>query len=339
MLKQSTIDILIPVYNEESYIENCLKTVCDFEVPKNIEINIFLIDGGSNDMTINIIEKFISKKQNFFLLKNIHKTQAHAMNIGIRNSHGEFVMRLDAHSLYPKDYLKLCYETMQNVKADNIGGMIQTLPGADTYGAQVVQALTTHPFGVGDSGFRTNLSSGYVDTVPFGFFKRNIFEKIGLFNESLVRAQDYEFNKRILHNKGKIWLNPNIVIKYYNQSSFIKFLKKQFFYEAPYNSYMWYVAPYTFSYRHAITGLFTIGLIGGLIVAPFNIYIKIVYYFVLSLYLLMSVIASFQQSFRFKLLRHLLLLPLSFFSFHIFHGLGVIIGLIKILFKTAPIQK
>ncbi len=333
------IDIIIPVFNEEKFIKKCLDAILSFEIPKDVECKIFIVDGGSNDQTLSILQSYLDNHLNLVLLHNIKKFQSYAMNLALKSSEADFIMRLDAHSIYPKNYLALCYETMRDKKVQNTGGIIETLPGSNSYGAQIVQALTTHKFGVGNSGFRTEFQGGYVDTVPFGFFTKEIFEEIGVFNESLVRAQDYEFNKRILKNGGKIWLNPEIKIKYFNQSSFLKFFKKQFFLEAPYNAYMWYLAPYTFAYRHAITGVFTLGFFGGLLLSPFNSYMKFIYISVLVLYALISLISAFQQAYRYNFFRHLIFLPFSFFCFHIIHGLGIIMGLIKILFKSSPVQK
>ena len=333
------VDIIVPVYNEKKFIKKCLDAILSFDIPKDIDYKIFIVDGGSSDETISIIQNYINRNNNFYLLHNNKKFQSYAMNLALKSSEADFVMRLDAHSIYPKNYLALCFETMKEKKVQNVGGVIETLPGSSSYGAQIVQALTTHKFGVGNSGFRTEFSGGYVDTVPFGFFTKEIFGQIGIFNERLVRAQDYEFNKRIIKNGGKIWLNPDIKIKYFNQSSFLKFLKKQFFLEAPYNAYMWYLAPYTFAYRHAITGVFTLGFLGGLILSDFSIYLKNVYLFVMFIYVLISIISSFQQAYRFNFLRHVLFLPFSFFCFHLVHGLGVLVGLTRVVLGISPVQK
>lgn len=111
------------------------------------------------------------------------------------------------------------------------------------------------------------------DTVPFGFFKRSIFDRIGLYDERLVRAQDYEINRRIIAAGGTVWLNPQIEAYYHNQSTLAKFYKKQIVKEAPYNAYMWWVAPYAFAPRHAITGFFTAGVLGGLALGPLTAWI------------------------------------------------------------------
>ena len=170
------------------------------------------------------------------------------MNLIIKKGEGDYILRLDAHTIYDREYLKNCLETALRTNSDNVGGVLRTLPGSTSYSAKVVQALSTHPFGVGNSSFRIGAEEGSVDTVPFGFFKRSIFDKVGLFDERLLRAQDYELNRRIINYGGKIWLNPAIKAQYFNQPSLIKFFKKIFTLEAPYNAYMWYFAPYTFFY-------------------------------------------------------------------------------------------
>ena len=97
---------------------------------------------------------------------------------------------------------------MLRKKVENVGGICITKPGAKTYQADLVQALCTHGFGVGDSAFRTGGKEDYADTVPYGFFKKSLFDKIGLFDERLVRAQDYEFNQRIIASGGKNMVKP-----------------------------------------------------------------------------------------------------------------------------------
>jgi glycosyltransferase involved in cell wall biosynthesis len=333
------ISIIIPCRNEEKYIENCIKSIQSFILPNHKEVEILFIDGESTDNTKSIILNFSKLDKRILLINNPNIFQSFAINIGINKAIGEWILRLDAHTLYPKRYLIDLFETAIETNSDNCGGQIITEIGGDTYGAKIVQALSTHPFGVGDSGFRTESKQGEVDTVPFGFFKKELFNKIGFFDERLIRAQDYEFNRRILRSGGKIWMNPNIKTTYYNQPTLRGFYKKQFFKEAPYNAYMWYLAPYTFAYRHAITGVFATGLIGGMLLSPFFSFIKYIFFSIMVLYFVLAFISAIQQAKRYKNLLHMFTLPISFLLYHFLHGLGVLWGLLRLATNTAPVQK
>lgn len=337
-MEKTAISIIIPCRNEEKFIENCIQSVQDFSIPDDTGIEILIIDGKSIDNTRNIVESLIKNDSRIMLIENPNIFQSFAINIGLKKAQGEFIMRLDAHTIYPKNYLCDLYETIIKTNSDNCGGQLITKPGGNTYGAAIVQALTTHPFGVGNSGFRTGLKQGEVDTVPFGFFKKDIFKKIGYFDERLIRAQDYEFNSRIIKNGGKIWLNPTVIATYYNQNRLYKFYKKQMLIEATYNAYMWYLAPYTFTYRHAITGVFVIGLIGGFLLSPFILFIRYIFFSVLALYFMLATISAFQQAIRYNNPLHIFVLPICFFLYHFLHGLGVLGGLLRLVTGTSPVQ-
>lgn len=331
-----TIDIAIPVLNEEQYLKKCLKSIINFEIPNGASIDIYILDGGSTDRSILIAEDYVKKFPNIALLNNKKGNQSAAMNLIIEQGKGDYILRLDAHTIFNKSYLKNCIETALRTDADNVGGILRTLPGSDSYGAKLVQALTSHPFGVGNSSFRVGSNERLVDTVPFGFYKRSIFAKIGHFDERLLRAQDYEFNRRIINSGGNIWLNPKIKADYFNQPSLIRFYKKNLFLEAPYNAYMWFFAPYTFSIRHSITAFFSLGVIAGFFLSHLSIYIFLAYMSVISVYIILALISSVHLSIRHKDIRHCFALPACFFLFHFLHGLGVLSGLINIVLKRQP---
>lgn len=339
MSENILISVLIPCLNEERFIAGCIESVCSFDIPENSGLEILVIDGMSEDRTKEIVQELINKYGNIRLLENPGRIQSCALNIGIRAAKGKYILRLDAHSEYPKNYLKSLYETALRTNADNTGGLVNTLAYDESYGASVVQAITTHKFGVGNSGFRVGMKEGEADTVPYGFFKKEIFDKAGLFDERLVRAQDYEFNRRIKRAGGKIWLNPEIQLNYYNQPNLARFLKKQIFKEAPYNAYMWYLAPYTFTLRHAITAVFSAGIITGVVLSFFFKIILFVFAGFVAFYFLLSLISAIQQAVRFKKILHVFVLPLCFFLFHFLHGLGVLWGLLMLLLRAAPVLK
>lgn len=192
---------------------------------------------------------------------------------------------------------------------------------------------------MGDSGFRTGAIEGSSDTVPYGFFNKKIFKKVGLYDERLVRAQDYEMNNRIIKNNELVWLNPKIFFHYKNQSSLYNFYKKQILKEAPYNAYMWWVSPSTFTPRHAITGVFAIGFLGGILLSPLTNIILIPFLAVMSLYLFLSLLASYKQSIRYNYYSHIALLPLCFFLYHFLHGIGLLWGCFMLLIGRSPVQQ
>ncbi len=337
---ESLITILIPCRNEERYIRACLESVLAFTLPPGVQFELIVLDGRSSDLTRALIDKISAREPRVRWLDNPGITQSCALNLGLGAARGQFIMRLDAHTEYPADYLAQCHETAARTGAANTGGVCITLPGGKSYQAQLVQALTTHKFGVGDSGFRTGADEGPRDTVPFGFFRRDLFDAIGLFDERLVRAQDYEFNRRIKAAGHTVWLNPAIQSQYYNQPTLTAFYGKQFLKEAPYNAYLWYLAPYAFAPRHAITGVFAAGVLGGLALTPF--FPRLIgwpFAAVLALYAVLAVLSALQQALRFRQPLHFVFLPFCFFLFHFIHGLGVLVGLARLLTGTAPVQK
>ncbi len=339
MPKLNLIDIVIPVFNEEKYLNKCLDSVLRFKIPQNIDIMIYIIDGNSTDQTKSIVLGYTELHKNIIYLLNEKKIQSCALNIAINTGNGDYLMRLDAHSYYPVDYLLNCYNLSIESNAQNVGGIVLTLPGGNNYESRLVQAMTTHKFGVGNSAFRTDEKVGEVDTVPFGFFKKEIFNKVGLFDERLVRCQDYEFNRRIIANNGKIYMDSKIFSEYFNQKSLVQFYLKQLFIEAPYNPYMWYLANYSFAIRHAITAVFASGIIIGTIFSLFSPIVSIIYTPFLLLYLILAIISSIQQSIRFQSISFVIILPFCFFLYHFIHGLGVISGIINLIFNNAPVQK
>lgn len=333
-----TIDIAIPVLNEEAYLQGCLDSVLSFELPEGVCCTIYILDGGSRDRTREIACDYAQRYSNIIVLDNPGRIQSCALNIVIRDGKGDYILRIDAHSFYPPNYLRFCLETAERTGADNVGGVIAK-PGGSGYQSRLVQALTTHRFGVGNSEFRLDAQEKTADTVPYGFFNRSIFDRIGLYDERLVRAQDYEINRRIIASGGTVWLNPQIEVYYHNQPTLAKFYKKQIAKEAPYNAYLWWLAPYAFAPRHAITGFFAAGVLSGLALGPLSAWIQLPFLAVMALYTLLAVLSAVQQAVRYRSPLHTIVLPICFFLYHFLHGIGVLWGLLRLATNTAPVQK
>ncbi len=324
--------------NEEEYILDCLVSVKNFKNSYHSILTIYVVDGGSSDKTTEIVNEFVSDNKNFVLLHNEKRTQPAAMNLVINEFKGDFLMRLDAHCLYPEDYLDKCIETSLRTNAENSGGVLITLPGGNNLGAKNVQALTSHWFGVGNSGFRIGVEEGEVDTVPFGFFSKTAINRNKFFDEELIRGQDYEYNRRIINNGGKIWLNPNIRAKYYNQKYFFSFIKKLMLLDGPYNAYMWSKYPYTLSFRHLITPLFFLGNVAGIILFLYSNFLWKIYLMVMIIYFVLAIKSSFDIFKTTKQLNQILVLPACFFLMHLFYGAGAVFGMIMLITGLAPIS-
>lgn len=150
------------------------------------------------------------------------------MNIGIKSARGNVIIIMGAHSEYPPHFISTAVTYLEKTYADVVGGSVNTLPGADSIIAEAISLATSHPFGVGNSKFRTSKKEGYVDTVPFGAYRREVFNKVGFFNEELERNQDNELSNRVIKAGGKIYFTPKLTANYYNQSTLAGLLRQAF---------------------------------------------------------------------------------------------------------------
>jgi glycosyltransferase involved in cell wall biosynthesis len=331
------LTIIIPTRNESSFIDRCLRSVFAAD-PTPGEFEVFVVDGMSKDGTRQVLSGLIPEHTNLTMLDNPVGTVPAAMNIGIRAARGEWIIRLDAHSEYPTNYFNLCLETIKRTGADNVGGAVTSVFERKGFQGRLVQALTTHSFGVGNSAFRTGAKEGWADTVPFGCYHRDLFKRIGLYDERLVRNQDYEFNRRLLNKDGRIWFNPAIKIIYHNQSTLLG-LWRQAFTTGQWNPWMWFIAPYSFALRHAVPMVFVSALIILVLlvifVAPSLGSIGLL--LVMGPYLTLALSASFQQASHYGA-QLFLPLPGLFLVYHLIYGLGGLWGLLRLLLQKAPVQ-
>ena len=210
------LSVVCPIYNEEKYIAKCLDSIIEQDFPKD-DMELLLVDGMSTDHTREVIANYQKRYPWIKILDNPKRIAPSAMNIGIKNSSGEVLIRLDAHVLYPTNYLSVLVRKLEELpNAENVGAICNTLPVNDTVEAQSIAAVLTSTFGVGNSYFRIGASEVIeVDTVPFGCFHKAIFDKVGLYDEELIRNQDDELNARIIKSGGKIYLIPDLVCKYF----------------------------------------------------------------------------------------------------------------------------
>jgi len=183
-------------------------------------LEVLVVDGMSTDGTRDIVTEFSRTHPIIKLLDNPKKIPATALNIGIAHAKGDIILRMDSHSTYPPNYISSLVKWEEKTGAENVGGVWHTLPGADTPMARGIALGMSHPFGVGNVYFRIGASGPrWVDSVPFGCYRREVFEEVGLFDEDHVRTEDDEFNLRLKKNGGRILMIPDIIVEYYARES------------------------------------------------------------------------------------------------------------------------
>lgn len=326
------VSVIIPARNEEKFIARCLESFLKQDYPQHL-IEIIIVDGMSEDRTEQIVSEYMTNYSNIKLLKNKRKVTPTALNIGIKNAKGDYILFAGAHSEIPPDYVSKCVKYIIEYDADNVGGIVITKPRENTLKGKVIVELLSHPFGVGGSKFRIGIDKPTeVDTVPFGCYRREVFEKIGFFNEHLIRNQDIDLNLRLKRAGGKIMLFPDISLTYYARSSFWELWKNNF------GNGFWVIyaskfSKFPFSLRHLIPFLFVFFLICGSILSIISFYILEIFFAVLGLYAILDFLYSLSISRKLKSFKAFFLLFFGFFSLHISYGLGSISGLICLLGK------
>ncbi len=280
------VSVIVPMRNEEHYISACLTSLLNQTYPP-AAYEIIVVDGRSSDRSREIVEGHLREHSNLSCIDNPAAIAPCAMNIGIRVAQGEIIIRADGHNFYPPDYIANCVKYLEQTGADNVGGPWLTVPANESFGARLVAAVLTSPFGVGDSKFRTGSAEGYVDTVPFGAFRRELFDRVGMYNEKLVRNQDNELNARILKSGGKIYQTPALRTEYRPVGGFWKLLNVTF------KTSQWHLFTLSencraITVRHLAPGLFVSGMVGLLFSSVFSRVASISLGVVLLFYLLVG---------------------------------------------------
>ena len=322
-----TVSVVMPVYNEEKYIEKCVESLLLQDYPKE-DMEWIFVDGESKDKTVEILNSYKEKYPDLIrVFSNPDKIVPYAMNIGIKESRGKYIVRLDAHADYAENYITKCVYYLDNTDAENVGGVAET-KSFGTVGNAIAKMLSSK-FGVGNSQFRTNGSSGYVDTVPFGAFRREVFTKYGGYDERLVRNQDNEMNYRIRKNGGKIYLANDIKLSYYCRDT-VGGITKMADKNGTWNVITMKLCPGSMGVRHFVPLAFVLSVPSLLLLWLLHPIFLIALGAEMALYLTLDVLFSARSASSFK--EFLLLLPM-FPLFHIAYGLGSIKGIFKLFTK------
>jgi len=315
------VSVVVPVRNEAPRVGACLEGLLaqDYGLAR---MEIIVVDGMSTDGTRDILQTYAARYPNIRMLDNPGRIVPVGMNMGIRAAGGDYIIRVDGHTVLPPNYVSLCVRFLEQTGADNVGGTMRAM--GDGYLAKAIAIATSSPFGVGNSPFHYSDKAQWVDTVYLGAFRREALERVGLYDESLVRNQDYELNYRIRKAGGRIFYTPEIFAYYYGRDS-LGALWRQ------YHQYgLWKVRviarhPGSAQVRHFAAPLFVAGLLSLGVLAPVLPFARWLLGLQLMLYALAGVTSSTREALR-KGLKFLPVLPLVFLVLHLSWGLGFLRG-------------
>ncbi|MEW6249598.1 MAG: glycosyltransferase family 2 protein [Planctomycetota bacterium] len=222
------MSVLVPIRNEADFIARCLQSLQASDYPRD-RFEILVIDGMSDDGTWEVVAELAATDPRIHLLTNPHRIVPHAMNTGIRAARGEILIRVDGHATVAPDFVRqsVCV-LQQHPDAWCVGGPIETV--STTFIGRTIAAAMSTPVGVGNAMFRLGGYEGYVDTIAFGAYWRWVFDRIGFFDEELVRNQDDELNARLIQRGGKIYMSQTIRSWYFPRVNLRKLWRQYYQY-------------------------------------------------------------------------------------------------------------
>ncbi len=324
---QIIISAMIVARNSQDVIEMSLCSLINQDFPKR-QYEILVIDGMSEDQTMERAEKMLSASNiSYKILKNPKKNLAAGWNIGIQAARGEYVTRIDAHVWAYPDFLSKSFKTIQEVPdAWCVGGKAETV--AVGKNGQMIVNILTSPFGVGNSVFRTSDVAQYADTAACGLYRKSVFEKVGFFEETLMRSQDTELHARITAAGGRFYFDPNIRLKYYARNTVAK-LWRQGWSNGYWNICVWKHSKKALMLRHLIPLCFVVSLIANIALALWNLF----FCYMLIIELLLYIFSGYyflrqKDQSIFKTIETIGIT----FILHILYGLGSLKGLVSYFF-------
>jgi succinoglycan biosynthesis protein ExoA len=328
------VSLIIPCRNEAEFIGRCLESIIATTYPPD-RYEVLVVDGMSVDGTRAIVERYARGYAFLRLLDNPKGITPAAFNIGARAAQGEAVLIMGAHATYDPDYVRLCVEALFDSGADNVGGVLRTVPRTDSAFGRGIALALSHPFGVGNSAFRTGADNTMrVDTVFGGCYRRDVFDRIGYWNEDLLYSQDIEFNRRLVRAGGQIMLVPSIVTHYYARSSLCSFIRHTF------RNGVWSVLPFRYTshmpvqWRQLVPGLALVLGIALLLASLVSAVFWSPLIALVAVYVAAALIAAIATAGRERDWRYVVSMPAAFATLHAVYGAGSVWGLGRWLLST-----
>jgi len=328
------VSVIVPCRNEIDYIRPCIESLLR-QQPLPCGFEIIVADGMSEDGTRSVLAELAQSDPRVRVIDNPARGISAGLNAAIRASRGNIIIRADAHSDYADDYLVCCVETLIRTGADNVGGPARTRVRG--YVQQAVAAAYHAPMVVGGARFHQIGHAGFVDTVTYGCWRRAIFTRVGLFDETLARNEDDELNLRITRSGGKIWQSPAIRSWYYPRQT-LDSLFQQYYQYGYWKVHVIRKHRAYASIRHLIPGFMVFSGMLGLLLSPFSNHARLALAIGIAVYVVFVGLASVQAA-RKKGWRLLPILPVVILSFHLSYGIGFLFGFFDVFLKRTPPQQ
>ncbi|MBN1594255.1 MAG: glycosyltransferase family 2 protein [Candidatus Coatesbacteria bacterium] len=329
------ISVVIPMRNERESIAANLRALAANDLAKD-EFEVIVVDGMSEDGSADTAMKVLGEMGNGRVLQNPKGITPVALNIGVENAWGDIIIILGAHSEVFPDFLSKNLEALESTGADCVGGTLIHASSENLLG-NVINIAQNSPFGSGGAGFRYSDRPAYVNTVPFGAYRKDVFEKIGGFDEVLYKGQDAEFNFRMIDSGMKIYYSPEIRTRYFSRST-LRRLFKQFLAMGWSKVFIFYLHPRLLKAYYYLPLLFTLGILAVIGRAAFASKLELLAYLTAGLLYIGMCIGSglfFARKKGIELqsgLKAAALFPICFFLMHFGYGLGIIKGLFELVF-------
>jgi succinoglycan biosynthesis protein ExoA len=327
------VSVIVPCLNEESTIALLLGAIYQQNYPRNL-IEVIIADGQSTDNTLAKIDRFSNDHQDLrvMVLTNFARTIPAALNLAIDHANGEFIIRLDGHSIPANDYIKNCVNNLVNGKGDNVGGCWDIRARSESWQSRSIAKAASHPLGVGDARYRIGGIAQRVDTVPFGAYRRDFIQRMGKYDESLHTNEDYELNVRIRKKGNVVWFDPAIRSTYLAAGTF-RALIRQYCRYGYWKARMLQNHPQSIRWRQALPPVFVLSISFMLVLGFWKSLFWMILCIELSFYVIVLLTAGMLIASKERDISLLVGVPLAISIMHFSWGLSFLYGMIYSIIK------
>jgi glycosyltransferase involved in cell wall biosynthesis len=264
------VSVLLAVRNEAGFIGDCLRSLAAQDYPHN-RFEVLLLDGESTDGTLDEAHAALEGSDlDVAIWMNYGRTTAAGFNLGLDEAaiEAQVIIKVDGHTQVAPDFISANVRALQSTGADAVGGPIETR-GRSVIGRAIALAMSS-PFGVGDSAFRQgDAEPQWTDSVPYGAYRRDVFERVGRFAMDIDRGEDDEFNYRLRRSGGRIWLTPEVRSVFYCRDS-LAALARQYWNYGLAKAAVLERHPERLRPRHVVPSALVLTLAGGFALSPLS---------------------------------------------------------------------